>query len=199
MKPHTRNVLIVFALTALLLSACGAGASPSDGGGKIIAVPAAYVGIVESLSGNQWTVSGQSITVDPAVVQGGPFSVGNPVRIEGGLDAGGSFKVTRLSTPSAQDLTSLPKFGSDDNSNGNANDNANANANGNGNDNANGNVNDNANVNGNVNDNANANGNVNDNVNANGNANDNVNANGNANDNVNAQRECKRQCQRQRQ
>ena len=78
--------MIVLVLTALLLSACGAGASPA-GGGKVQASPTAYTGIVESVDGSAWVVNGQPITVDPAVVQGGPFNVGDPVKMMLPLEA----------------------------------------------------------------------------------------------------------------
>ena len=156
MKQTSRIGMIVLVLTALLLSACGAGASPAGGGGKVQTSPTAYTGIVESVDGNAWVVNSQPITVDPAVVQGGPFNVGDPVKIEGHRDAAGFFAVTSVTTPSAQDLTSLPQFGADDNSNSNSNSNENSN------DNSNGNSNENSNSNSNENSNDNSNGNSND-------------------------------------
>ncbi len=177
MKPTSRRIVIVLALTAMLLSACGAGAS-AVGGGKVQAVPTAYTGVVESMNGNVWTVNGQTIAVEPAVVQGGPFNVGDPVKIVGKRESSGAFTVANVSAPTAQDMAALPQFGSDDNSNTNSNDNANVNSN---DDNTNVNSNDdNANVNSND-DNANVNSND-DNGNANSND-DNTNGNDNGNDN----------------
>jgi hypothetical protein len=172
--------ITILILATLLLSACGAGTGAATVGAvQSTAAPAAYRGIVDSISGNQWTVNGQTITVDPSVVLGGPFNAGDPIRIEGSRDSPGSFKVTRVSIPSGQDLSALPLFGSDDNSNGNGNTNSNANSNANANANTNANANANANATATANANANTNANVNLNTNTNTNTNLNTNANGN--------------------
>ena len=80
MKKLSYVLVLVLALTAMLISACGGSAAVSApdssavGGGKPQASPVEFTGVIESITGNEWTVSGQKITVDPAVVRDGPFS-----------------------------------------------------------------------------------------------------------------------------
>ncbi|HNN12675.1 MAG TPA: DUF5666 domain-containing protein, partial [Anaerolineales bacterium] len=156
MKKISNLFLVVMALFAVLISACGGAAATSAdtsaGAGKPQA--AEFTGVIEAINGDQWTVNGQVITVDPSVLRDGPFAVGDTVKVEVEVQTDGSVVVTRVETPAADDNT-----------------NVNDNANGNANDNANGNVNDNANSNSNANDNGNANTND-DNSNGNSNGSD---------------------------
>jgi uncharacterized membrane protein YgcG len=121
-----RFLQFILAVATLLLSACGGAATPNTGGGKVEAMPVAFTGTVESIAGDQWVINGQTVTVDPAVVRDGPFNAGDQVKVEGVVNADGSFTVSRLETPSPEDLSTLPQFGND-NSNANSND-ANSNA-----------------------------------------------------------------------
>jgi hypothetical protein len=147
MKTNKRTFFAaVLMLAAYLLSAC-AGAVPqtdeSTGDQAAIKVRAsevAFTGVVDAISGGEWTVNGQVLTIDPAVVRDGPFQVGDTVKVEGTVNADGSFTVSRLEAPSAEDLAVLPQLGADNqNANDNLNDNANENAN---DDSLNGNSND---------------------------------------------------------
>jgi len=140
MNKISRYALIVFVLASMLLGAC-AGA-PSTGASKVEAASVAYTGTIDSINGNQWVVNGQAITVDPAVINDGPFAVGDTVKVEVEVAQDGSITVTRVELPSSLDLSGLPSLG-DDNSNGNTNDdNSNGNTNVNANGNTNGNTND---------------------------------------------------------
>ena len=152
MNKNFRYVLVLFVLASMLLGACAA--APASGSSKVETASVAYTGTIESISGTQWIVNGQTITVDPSVVRDGPFSVGDTVKVEVDVNQDGSITVTRVETPSSADLSDLPSLGND-NSNGNSND-----------DNSNGNTNDD-------NSNLNANGNTND---------DNSNSSSNSND-----------------
>lgn len=130
MKKTTSFAVFVLSIMALLLSACGAAATPNTGGGRVEPIPVAFTGTVESMAADQWVINGQTVTVDPAVVQDGPFDVGDQVKVEGVVNADGSFTVSRVEVPTADDLSTLPQFGvgsGNDNSNdANSND-ANAN------------------------------------------------------------------------
>ena len=163
MNKNFRYVLVLFVLASMLLGACAA--APASGSSKVETASVAYTGTIESISGTQWIVNGQTITVDPSVVRDGPFSVGDTVKVEVDVNQDGSITVTRVETPSSTDLSDLPSLGND-NSNGNSND-----------DNSNGNTNDdnsNVNANGNTNDdNSNSSSNSND-----SNSNDDDNSNG---------------------
>ena len=162
-------------LAAYVLSACGGLPQQADQSSgdqaaiKVRAVEVAYTGVIDAISGTEWTVNGQVLSVDPSVVRDGPFQAGDTVKVEGEVNQDGSITVKRVEAPSPADLTDLPQLGDD---NANINDNTND-------DNSNENTNDNTNVNGNDND---------DDNNANGNSNDNDdddddNANSNSNDN----------------
>jgi uncharacterized membrane protein YgcG len=184
MKPY-RAIFVLCLLGALLLSACGASPTPTPE--VKVHADVVSIGTIESMDGTQWVVNGQSFSVEPSVVQDGPFNVGDTVKVEASLEADGSVVVTRVETPTAEELAAAE---ADDNSNdaneANANsddenlNDANANdANANMDD---GNLNDVNSNDANVND-----GNVNDDNTNTGNANDdNTNTGGNdntANDN----------------
>lgn len=115
-----RFIVLVLVLSTLVLSACGAAAAPATptevGSGKVEAMPVAFVGIIDSIAGDQWVISGTMVMVDPAVVRDGPFAVGDQVKVEGSLNPDGSFTVSRVEVPAPQDVATLPPF-SDDNSN----------------------------------------------------------------------------------
>jgi len=144
-----RFLMFVLTIATFVLSACGGvAATPTAAGGKVEAMPVAFIGIIDSIAGDQWVISGTTATVGPTVVRDGPFSVGDQVKVEGLIEPDGSFTVSRVEVPSPQDISTLPQFGDTNTNDANANDNANIND---------GNIND-ANINdGNIND-----GNIND-------------------------------------
>jgi uncharacterized membrane protein YgcG len=110
---------IVLVLSTLVLSACGAAApapATPTGGGKVEAMPVAFVGNVDSMAGDQWVVSGTTVTVDPAVIRDGPFGVGDRVKVEGVINADGSFTVSRVELPAPEDISATPQV-KDDNPN----------------------------------------------------------------------------------
>lgn len=162
MKSTNRYKVFSFVLLiAYLLSAC-AGApiatsapATSVGSDKPLAHPVTYVGIVEGITGDQWTINGVTVTVDPAVVRNGPFNVGDQVKVEGVVNQDGSVTVSRVETPSQADLSTLPQLGNDNDANTNDDNSNDANVNDdNGNDdNSNtANSNDDTSINGNGND-----------------------------------------------
>ena len=122
MKKTARLLLFILTVSTLLLSACGGAATPNTGGGKVEAIPVAFTGMVESIAGDQWVINGQTVTVDPAVVRDGPFNAGDRVKVEGVVNSDGSFTVSRVETPSTEDLSTLPQFGDDNSNNANSND-----------------------------------------------------------------------------
>lgn len=142
MKKQSRFLFVVVALVAILVSACGGtAAETSAGGDKPRASLVEFTGVIEAIDGNQWTINGQVITVDPAVLRDGPFTIGDTVKVEAEVQVDGSVVVTRVETPVAgvDDDNS-----NDDDGNGNTNtslDNSNFNSN----DNTNGSVGSNSN------------------------------------------------------
>jgi hypothetical protein len=183
----------IFLLTTYLLSACGAVRLPVARDQEEFVVQtqsqesyfeAAYTGVIEAINGSQWMINGVEVTVDPSVIQGGPFIVGDMVKVEGNVSSDGLIVVSQVLSPTASDLTGLPALGSSlDSAIGDDNDNSNENTNNNtnGDDNTNGNINDNTNDD--DDDDDNTNGNINDNNN--GDDDDDDNTNGNINDNNN--------------
>jgi hypothetical protein len=107
MKKLSYVLLIVLALSAMLISACGASApvSSTGGGDKPQPSPVDFTGVIESINGNEWSINGQTITVDPAVVRDGPFKVGDTVKVEVKVQTDGSMVVTRVEIPGVNDNT----------------------------------------------------------------------------------------------
>jgi hypothetical protein len=97
-----RWLLFVLALTSMLVSACGAAASQRTVAPKVQAMSVAYTGVIEAINGNEWTINGKTLTVDPSVVRDGPFKVGDTVKVEAIVQLDGSLTVTRLETPSPE-------------------------------------------------------------------------------------------------
>jgi hypothetical protein len=139
MKKLSYVLVLVLALTAMIISACGGSAaisapdSAAVNGGKPQASPVQFTGVIESINGNQWSINGQTITVDPSVVRDGPFRVGDTVKVEVQVQADGSMVVNSVETPNAvansNDVNSNDVNSNDVNSNdANSND-ANSNSN----------------------------------------------------------------------
>ena len=126
MKNISRLLLFVLTIATVLLSACGGtAATPAaiGGGGKVEPIPVAFIGLVDSIAGDQWVINGQTVTVLPDVIRDGPFNIGDQVKVEGVVNADGSFTVSKVEVPTPQDSSSLPQFGDDNSNDSNANDN----------------------------------------------------------------------------
>lgn len=117
---NIRFLTFVLTITTLLLSACGAAAvtpavsksTVATASAKVVAMPVAFIGIVDSIAGDQWVISGTTVTVDPAIVRDGPFNAGDRVKVEGFTLADGSLTLSRVEAPTPQETAT-----SDDNSN----------------------------------------------------------------------------------
>ena len=130
MKKISRFLLFVLTIATLVLSACGGTAATpaaSGGGENVEPIPVAFIGLVESIAGEQWVINGQTVTVSPEVIRDGPFNVGDQVKVEGLVNTDGSFAVSKVEVPTPQDASALPKFGDDNSNASNANE-ANVNA-----------------------------------------------------------------------
>jgi uncharacterized membrane protein YgcG len=119
---NIRFLTFVLIIGTLVLSACGAGtatptAAPQPAkSAKVDAMPVSFVGIVDSIAGDQWVISGTTVTVDASVVRDGPFDVGDQVKVEGFVNSDGSFTISRVESPTPQESATLPAV-SVDNSN----------------------------------------------------------------------------------
>ena len=192
-----RFLTFVLTIATLLLSACGAAATTAtpapittSGSSKVDAMPVAFVGVVDSIAGDQWVISGTTVTVDESIVRDGPFHIGDRIKVEGFTNPDGSFTVSRVETPTPQDAATQPPFVADNSneaiSNANTND---ANVNDDNSNSANSNVSDDHGNDVNSNDdnsntaNSNdANANINDDHGGNGNSSDDNSTTANSND-----------------
>lgn len=106
---NIRLLTFVLIIGTILLSACGAGAPASTsapavaGNAKVQAMPVSFVGIIDSISGDQWVISGTTVTVDASIVRDGPFKVGDQVKVEGHVSPDGSFTISRVEAPIGDD------------------------------------------------------------------------------------------------
>lgn len=149
MKKMSLKLFLAVMTFALLLSACGGAAvSAEPTAGKAQAALVQFTGIIEAMDGDQWTVNGQVLTVDPSLLGGKTFKVGDTIEMEVEVRSDGAIVVKRVS--GSDDDNSNDDDDSD--LNGNSNDNANLNDNGNSNSNSNNNFNQNGNDNDNDND-----------------------------------------------
>lgn len=135
MKKFTRISLFGMILVVFVLSACGAAAPALESaasGGKVQAAAVEFTGMIEAINGNQWTINGQVITVDPSVIKDGPFQVGDTVKLEADVAEDGTVTVTRVELPAAApaDINSN-ESAANDNSSAATNSNSNTNANSN--------------------------------------------------------------------
>jgi hypothetical protein len=122
MKKSFRFKWISFALIgAYLLSACG-GTLPqsttSNGAPKVLASEIVFTGIVEQINGNQWVVSGQAFTVEPAAAMDLGIAVGDIVKVEGTVSADGSVVALKVESSTVSDDNSNAGNANDNNSNG---------------------------------------------------------------------------------
>jgi hypothetical protein len=119
---NIRLFTFVLIIGTLVLSACGAAAATPTAApeaarsAKVDAMPVSFVGIVDSIAGDQWVISGTTVTVDESIVRDGPFNVGDQVKVEGLVNPDGSFTVSRVEAPTPQEAATLPPV-SIDNSN----------------------------------------------------------------------------------
>lgn len=119
---NIRFLAFVLIIGTLVLSACGAAtatptAAPDTAvGAKVDAMPVSFVGIVDSMAGDQWVISGTKVKVDASIVRDGPFNVGDQVKVEGFVNPDGSFTLSRVESPTPQEAATLPPV-SVDNSN----------------------------------------------------------------------------------
>ena len=121
MKKLSKILIPMLVLATLLISACAGAAPSTSGSDKVSASPVEFTGVIEAINGNQWTVNGQVITVDPSVLRDGPFIVGNTIKVQAEVQQDGSIVVTRVEAPTAadnsNDVNSNDANGNDVNSN----------------------------------------------------------------------------------
>jgi len=185
MKKKSYTFRAIFLVLSYLLSACGAVGLQGAGNQEqsVVQVQSqdiAYTGVIEAINGSQWMINGVEVTVEPSVIQGGPFIVGDTVKVEGTVSSDGLVVVMQVQSPTAADLTGLPALGDSVDAVADDNNNSNVNTNGDDDDNQNTNLNTNNNTNGDDDDDDNTNLNANNNTNGDDDD-DNTNTNANTN------------------
>jgi len=145
-KINRYSFLATFLVLAYLMSACS-GAPVSDGnqqsqnaqGQEVV-----FTGTVEAVNGNQWTVNGQTITIDEAALVNANIAVGDNVKVEARVGQDGSVTAVSIEITGAEAANA--NSNNDNQNDSNANDNT-SNSNDNQDDNSNsdnGNANDNS-------------------------------------------------------
>jgi hypothetical protein len=151
MKKSQRLIVFTLLLGALLLSACS-GAAPSQddssqapSGSQVTEV--VFTGSVESMGGGQWTISGQSVSVDGSTALDANIQVGDIVTVEAQVSQDGKVFALKIESSLSDDDAAANANDAnandananmdddtntgDDNGNANSNDdNSNTNANG---------------------------------------------------------------------
>jgi hypothetical protein len=98
-------------IAAYLLAACG-GTLPSSAasakGPKVEAHVVAFTGIVEAINGSQWTIGGQTLTLDPQVSLDPNIAVGDPVKVEANVSAEGAVVALKVESAAADHAASTP-------------------------------------------------------------------------------------------
>lgn len=93
MKRFSRLFLVLMATVAMLVSACG-GATSSVGGNKPLASLIEIQGFIEVISGNQWTINGQVVTVESSMLDDddnlSDYQVGDYIEIKAEVSTDGS-------------------------------------------------------------------------------------------------------------
>ncbi|NWF62970.1 MAG: hypothetical protein HXY38_01580 [Chloroflexi bacterium] len=118
MNKKYRFLLIVAAVFAMLVSACGGTATEtSAGGNKPRASLVEFTGVIEAMDGNQWTINGQVFTITDDLLDDDSFVVGDTIEVKAEVQADGSVVVTNVSQPGSADDNSNDDNGNDDNSN----------------------------------------------------------------------------------
>ena len=84
-----------------------------------------FTGVVEAINGNEWTVSGQVITVEPSAAVDPNIQVGMIVKVEGQVSSTGEVTALKVETSAVLDDNASGANANDDNLNANSNANTN--------------------------------------------------------------------------
>jgi len=139
------KLLSIILVLAYVLSACS-GAAPQSvsqsqsGSGKTQAMEVAFTGMVEAVSADSITVSGQTVSIDAKTLIDANIKVGDIVKVEAQVSETGAVLALKVESSVADDTNTNSSNANDNGANTNTNDNSNAS-------NANDNVNSNDNTN----------------------------------------------------
>ena len=101
------KALSFFLIGAGLLAACGGTLPPSTssaGASKVDANLVAFTGIVEAISGSQWTVDGQTVSLDPHTSLDPNIAIGDEVKVEAKVSGEGAVVVLKIESAGSDDV-----------------------------------------------------------------------------------------------
>lgn len=111
MKNSNRfKMLSFFMIAAYLLAACG-GTPQTVGsvqGPKVETNVVAFTGIVESIGGNEWTVSGQKVILDPQASLDPNIALGDEVKVKANVLSDGAIVVMKVESSRPDDVLFTP-------------------------------------------------------------------------------------------
>lgn len=96
---HRFKLLYFVLIATYSLTACGGSLPASAGGVKdpdVNTNTVAFTGTVEAINGAEWTVNGQTVALDPAVLLEPGLAVGDEVRVEASVLADGSISAVKV-------------------------------------------------------------------------------------------------------
>lgn len=113
MKSLSRfRMFSLFLVMAYLLAACGGTlpqAATSAKGPKAEAnTIVSFTGVVESVNGTEWTISGQEVTLDPQASLDPNIRVGDDVKVEAGIATNGTVVALKIESSKNDDTVSTP-------------------------------------------------------------------------------------------
>ena len=103
--PHFKALCFVL-IAAYTLTACGGTlpqATASTNGHKVETNVVAFTGTVEAINGTQWTVGGQTLTLDPQASLDLNITVGDHVKVEANVSADGSVVALKVESSAPDD------------------------------------------------------------------------------------------------
>ena len=125
MQKSVRFMASVLFLGAYLLSACtGAVPQSSDPvkAQKVDAHEVVFTGTIEEIDGDQWTISGQKVTVDLSTTLDPNIKVGDEVKVEGNVSQDGVVVAEKIESSTDDDANSNDDDGNSNDDDANSND-----------------------------------------------------------------------------
>ena len=117
MKRSFSLFLSVVGLAGFLLTACS-GSAPTLAQQKpgVESARVQFVGTIETMQGNQWTINGQAVEVSPDLVDGMTFQVGDDVKVAAVIDKNGEAQAESIEKPDDDSGTNSNDDSKDDTS-----------------------------------------------------------------------------------
>jgi hypothetical protein len=106
------KALSFFLITAFLLAACGGTLSQATDRANSPRMETrnvvAFTGIVEAMNGTQWTIGGQTVTLDPQVSLDPDITAGDEVKVEANVSADGGVVALNVESSARDEIAATP-------------------------------------------------------------------------------------------